>query len=217
MKKSIALSMTALALIGLTACTDIRIAEDPQAEVTLPAQTPVAEAPAEETEPPTPESNEDVEATGDDTSGIDEMLDGAKESASAAVGKTINLGLPPDEGTMYLLANLAFNPWLDRWVVNGDEIHYQRYNCVGKMTEEAYGVMSKAGTSDNMFDVEFDSLAPETLMGGSNWAQLEITERKLTTPHNVSEPSAITNTELAVNEFTELCGDTAETVASFVF
>lgn len=211
MKKYLfAVPAIALTIAGLTGCIAVVPSADPQT-VVIPAQSSATSEDASAS----PGTNDAVET---DTSASEEdpsLVDSVKDKVSEKAEKMIDL--KPESGVMYLHASQAFSPGLDRWVVDGNEVHYKQYNCLGGQEEEVYGTLSQKNAAENTYDVVFEGMSPELFLSGSSTEVIIMTERTLIREYGSGDELATTNAELQTDKFIGMCKDAGETLVGFVF
>lgn len=130
-----------------------------------------------------------------------------------------SFSLVPESPTSvtYLRAVQDFSPGLEVWSVDGDELHYVAYNCVGGRTEEAYaGLVENA---DLTTTARWDGDAPGELTGYSMETESDLTidERTLRPVLGGSDTIASTRYELELQDFSRMCLDAGNSVAAFVY
>lgn len=134
-----------------------------------------------------------------------------------SAGDLVQVALAPASPTavMYLRAEQAFSPELERWVVDGAELHYTRYSCTGQVQHEVYGELTDDGSGVTTVSWEGDS--PESGWGSSSTeSYLVVTDRTLTPLDGDSTTIASTRTELELEDYTRICTDAGKDLAGFM-
>lgn len=204
-RTTIALSLIATAMLGMTGCTAVVVADEPQATVTLAPQAGSASsAPTSTTAPSTTPSDQGSSspAPATPTEQPTEQVEITQDSDSGT-------------GTTYIQANQRFSPLLDQWVVDGTDVSFTQYNCTGTVATEGTGTIEMTDSEDGAARLTWG----ETSAGvrGIIGTQLLITDSTLIQQHGINDGVATTDKQVEAAKYAEMCADTAGVVVDIVF
>lgn len=214
-KHLIALPLAALAVIGMTGCTAVVVPDDPQATVSL---APTQPAPSQESE--AAQSSQDAEqgwqtpTTEAESSAPAEAPAGTEAAApSQEAGTTIDLGGDDVEGTVYLEAIQGFSPEMDKYVIDGDTIHYAKYTCLGEDKGlRVKGTLVPWDETGEQYEIEW--LRNTDVLNGP----LSYDDDVLDTSMLGNAGGGIASTDLEAEQaaFSSMCLEAGEAIAGFV-
>lgn len=112
-----------------------------------------------------------------------------------------------DKSTTYAHAVQNWNPYLEVWRVDGDQIQYSRINCMAQEKKVVAGTLVN-GT------ITWDGANPQTGYGEDSPTSVEITEDSLKV---VGSPdTAVTDLEGQKTAHIETCKDAGESVGEII-
>lgn len=204
-KHLIALPLAALAVISMTGCTAVVVPDEPQATVTL--------APQGEAQPSqNAEQGWQTPSTEVESSAPAEAPAEAESSApSQEAGTTIDLGSDEVKGTVYLEAVQSFSPYLSKFVVDGDTLHYSRYTCLGEDEgSRATGMLKPWSVNEQKKEIQWPG--DSDLQTGP----LAITDQLLETSLVTGGEMASSDLEAQKSNFSSMCLDAGQSIAEFI-
>ncbi|MEU3041576.1 hypothetical protein ABZ700_11595 [Streptomyces diastaticus] len=197
MKKHLmALPLAALAVIGMSGCTAVVVPDEPQATVTVSPQDSDAQP------------SQDAEQ-GSQTQ--DSETKPAVPSQEQEAGTTIDLGGDEMKGTVYLEAVQSFSPYLSKFVVDGDTLHYSRYTCLGEDEgSRATGTLGAWHINEELQEIQWPG---ETDL---QTGPLAITDQLLETSLVTGDEMASSDLEAQKSRFSSMCMDAGQSIAEFI-
>lgn len=215
-KHLIALPLAALAVISMTGCSypgsdevaneyyeQVR-GQQGQTQTQTPPATPAPAQPSQGTE------------QGWQTPGSEAESSAPAETESAApsqeAGTTIDLGSDEVKGTVYLEAVQSFSPYLSKFVIDGDTLHYTKYTCLGEdKGSRASGKLTAWSVNEEKKEIQWPG--DSDLQTGP----VAVTDQFLETIYVTGDEMASSDLEAQQNAFSSMCLDAGQTIAEFVF
>ncbi|WP_140393307.1 hypothetical protein [Leucobacter sp. 7(1)] len=210
-KHLIALPLAALAVISMTGCSypgSDEVAAEYQKQVhEQQAQTqPAAPAPAQ----PSQDAEQGWQTPGSE---VESSAPAETESAapSQEAGTTIDLGSDEVKGTVYLEAVQSFSPYLSKFVVDGDTLHYSRYTCLGEDEgSRATGMLKPWSVNEQKKEIQWPG--DSDLQTGP----VAVSDQFLETMYVTGDEMATSDLEAQQNAFSSMCLDAGQSIAEFI-
>lgn len=218
-KHLIALPLAALAVISMTGCSypgSDEVANEYYEQVRgQQGQTqpqPGTPAPAQPTQDA--EQGSQSPSTEAESSAPAEAPAGTEAAApSQEAGTTIDLGGDDVEGTVYLEAIQGFSPEMDKYVIDGDTIHYAKYTCLGEDKGlRVKGTLVPWDEAGEQYEIEW--LRNTDVLNGP----LSYDDDVLDTSMLGNAGGGIASTDLEAEQaaFSSMCLEAGEAIAGFV-
>lgn len=203
-KHLIALPLVALAAIGMTGCTAVVVPDEPQATVTL--------APKDTSAQPSQSSEQGWQTqapeTGAETSAPTET---GSAAPSQEAGTTIDLGSDGATGTVYLEAVQAFSPYMSKYVIDGDTVHYSKFTCVGEdKGARVKGTLTPWSTDKKQMEIKWSGNTD------LDTGPFLVTDQAMETTLITGDDVAFSDLEAQKNTFSAMCLETGDAIASIV-
>lgn len=200
-KHLIALPLAALAVVGMTGCTAVVVPDEPQATVTLAPQGEAQPSQGAEQGWQTPDSEAESSAP----------AEAEPTAPSQEAGTTIDLGSDEVKGTVYLEAVQSFSPYLSKFVVDGDTLHYSRYTCLGEDEgSRATGMLKPWSVNEQKKEIQWPG--DSDLQTGP----VAVTDQFLETIYVTGDEMATSDLEAQQNAFSSMCLDAGQAIADFI-
>lgn len=207
MKKHLmTLPLAALAVIGMSGCTAVIVPDEPQATVTVSPQDSEAQTSQDA------EQGWQTPSTEVESSAPAEAPAEAEPSApSQGPGTTIDLGSDEVKGTVYLEAVQSFSPYLSKFVVDGDTLHYTKYTCLGEdKGSRASGMLKAWSVNEEKKEIQWPG--DSDLQTGP----VAVTDQFLETMYVTGDEMATSDLETQQNAFSSMCMDAGQAIADFI-
>jgi hypothetical protein len=191
-----------IAALGLAGCS--YPGSEADAAQRVPATPPAASAEIDESTAPQPD--EPIAATTGPTDDL--VAETEPADADADEQDTTAVDISAESGTLYLYAQQAFSPTLQRWVVDGDELLYQELNCLGGI--EADVVASLVHTGGDTYVATWQGDNP--LINSAD-STLQINDARIAPDFG---ETAVSRTEAQAEMYRSMCLDAGDALVSFI-
>lgn len=204
-KHLIALPLAALAVVGMTGCTAVVVPDEPQATVTLAPQGEAQPSQGAEQGWQTPDSEPESSASAE----VPAETESAAPSQEAGI--TLDLGSDDVKGTVYLEAVQSFSPYLSKFVIDGDTLHYSKYTCLGEdKGSRASGMLKAWSVNEDKKEIQWPG--DSDLQTGP----VAVSDQFLETMYVTGDEMATSDLEAQQNAFSSMCMDAGQAIADFI-
>lgn len=204
-KHLIALPLAALAVVGMTGCTAVVVPDEPQATVTLAPQGEAQTSQDAEQGWQTPSTEVESSAP------ADAPAETGSAGPSKEAGITLDLGSDDVKGTVYLEAVQSFSPYLSKFVVDGDTLHYSKYTCLGEdKGSRASGMLKAWSVNEDKKEIQWPG--DSDLQTGP----VAVSDQFLETMYVTGDEMASSDLEAQQNAFSSMCLDAGQAISDFI-
>lgn len=210
-KHLIALPLAALAVIGMTGCSypgsdEVAAEYQKQVHEQQGQAQPATPAPAQ----PSQGTEQGWQAP-DSGAGSSAPAETGSAAPSQETGTTIDLGSDEVEGTVYLEAVQSFSPYLSKFVIDGDTLHYTKYTCLGEdKGSRASGKLMAWSVNEDKKEIQWPG--DTDLQTGP----LAVTDQFLETSLVTGDEMASSDIEAQQSAFSSMCMDAGQSIAEFI-